>query len=1135
LSLFEHSVSVAALHHITGIPENDLSEDLAYLQRLGLVDSSVAIRYRDARLQLYNKLAKATRRELHAKSFEYLQNSDCGKADLARHAHLGGLVEHGTRLYVELASTAYAARDFRSAANFYESAAECAGNDGAELTPEASVSLAKCYGFLGKPMLAKSVLGALIARDTVRGDAELSSAVYAAMSSPLVESSKQKCVDLLRRAVVGLPVSSPNFARRHRALAAALIVSGDIEEAEAVTRRAKELCSDDDKKLLDDISGFIQMNRGAFKEAERSFAAAEFRHATRAVALTNRAICFEQLGDLNGALSLHSEALECSKAEGLIIPEIANIASLAAVETKMGNMRAAQTHNVSALKLLEKIRLGSGTPNLLGNFFVDAALHWTHRGNYAEALRSLRPQVASNSTGASPLDFFFIRLAMCEVFLALGNFRKAASSLRSIQDSPKGEFFDNERLLIQSALRQPSEHLRTRLERAIHFSRQQGLKHQECRLSVELASILINLKQPEEARAYAKESLSLAQRFGYAPLAARLLLILGLTSRERSEKEACLVASVRDASRMDLMPIMASASYHLGTLHSDSGDFHAALEHLSRSVSLTLKMADGVPDRGRFLAQPDHQRALQLFQRVASTVRQEPPIMGRPIARETSLFSGLYRLTSSVIAAVTPEASLATLLSSLSQCLSGIPAIVADTGNVVVTTVPNTVVPEGMKGRASAVFKRPTTKPLFLAMGNGAHSGVAVWMPIPALSIRAGIYVEYPVEAADAIDEREIEFLSISAAVARIPLDYAVVPPLSKVKERALECPSIVGRSDQIHRIYAQIDMAARSSATVLIQGESGTGKELVAKAIHEKSGRSAGQFIAVDCGTLPDSLIEAELFGAKKGAYTGSNADHIGLFEAAHQGTLFLDEISNASPALQVKLLRALQQREIRRVGETAPRPVDLRLIAATNRDLLPLLYAGEFRQDLYFRLKVLHIQIPPLRERPSDIPLLAASFLNRLNSVHNLRRSFAPGLLQGMTTHYFPGNVRELQNIVERAFHASAGPVISTIEFDRVEGGRGQVDTWFRQLLDGETTFWSIRDRFRRRDISREQVTELVDRGLRFTNGSYRTLAASFRIKGSDYRRFMDFLRRNDCLLDFRTYRNSVVAFADEQSPQP
>ncbi len=228
----------------------------------------------------------------------------------------------------------------------------------------------------------------------------------------------------------------------------------------------------------------------------------------------------------------------------------------------------------------------------------------------------------------------------------------------------------------------------------------------------------------------------------------------------------------------------------------------------------------------------------------------------------------------------------------------------------------------------------------------------------------------------------------------------------------------IVGKSRAMQQVFDLVDRIKDTPSNVLITGESGTGKEVIARALHEHSVRKNKPFVAVNCGALPENLIESELFGYRKGAFTGATSDREGLFEAANGGTLFLDEIGELPLSMQVKLLRVLQERKVRRVGDTNDRVIDVRLVAATNRDLNKAVETGEFREDLYFRLNVLHLALPPLRERPEDIPLLAHHFLQKNNA--DMGRSlpgFSDEALRYLQQYRFPGNVRELANIVERA----------------------------------------------------------------------------------------------------------------------
>jgi two-component system response regulator PilR (NtrC family) len=247
----------------------------------------------------------------------------------------------------------------------------------------------------------------------------------------------------------------------------------------------------------------------------------------------------------------------------------------------------------------------------------------------------------------------------------------------------------------------------------------------------------------------------------------------------------------------------------------------------------------------------------------------------------------------------------------------------------------------------------------------------------------------------------------------------------AKVDARERRTP-IVGRSAAIEKVLDLVRRVASSRTSVLITGESGTGKELVARALHEESDRKDAPFVVVNCGAIPENLLESELFGHEKGAFTSATSKKRGLFEAATGGTLFLDEIGELAPSLQVKLLRALQERVIRPIGASKETEVNVRLVAATNRELEKEVEAGRFRQDLFYRLNVIRIPMPPLRERTEDVPLLAEHFLAKHAGMHGKKLTFAPEALRWLIAQRYPGNIRELENVVERAAVLARGPVV-------------------------------------------------------------------------------------------------------------
>ncbi len=270
------------------------------------------------------------------------------------------------------------------------------------------------------------------------------------------------------------------------------------------------------------------------------------------------------------------------------------------------------------------------------------------------------------------------------------------------------------------------------------------------------------------------------------------------------------------------------------------------------------------------------------------------------------------------------------------------------------------------------------------------------------------------------VDEIRLIIHRALAEAERLRRGEAAAPP--RVDEPALR--GIIGRSAKMVELYKLISRVAAVDSTILITGESGTGKELVARTIHYNSSRVARPFMAINCGAIPEHLLESELFGHVKGSFTGAIAHKAGLLEVARGGTVFLDEVAEMSPMLQVKLLRFLQDHIFRRVGGTEDIEVDVRMMAATNKDLAQLIYQGGFREDLYYRLNVISVEIPPLRDRLEDLPLLVEKFLEFFAArAGRPAMRLAPEALAILTSHTWPGNVRELENVIERAVALSAG----------------------------------------------------------------------------------------------------------------
>lgn len=354
----------------------------------------------------------------------------------------------------------------------------------------------------------------------------------------------------------------------------------------------------------------------------------------------------------------------------------------------------------------------------------------------------------------------------------------------------------------------------------------------------------------------------------------------------------------------------------------------------------------------------------------------------------------------------------------------------------------------------------------------------------------------------------------------------------------------LVGASAAVLALQEEVHYASRCDAKVLITGESGAGKEIVARLIHDASLRRRSHMVTVNCAALTETLLETELFGHVRGSFTGAYRDRVGAFEQAHRGTVFMDEVGETTPRMQGLLLRFLETGEIQRVGsDQVQNRVDVRVIAATNRNLLENVAAKTFREDLYYRLNVIHLRVPPLRERKEDVPLLLNHFLETFARQYSVEMPrISASALETLIEHPWPGNVRELKNVVERIVirhqtgevdradlplevlrsapsGAVAGPVPKTI--------RATSDALFDQMVTGRQSFWAVvYAPFIARDLTRDDLRAIIRKGLEQTSGNYRVLVELFNMPQDDYKRFLGFLRKYQCHVPFQEFRSAAVS---------
>jgi DNA-binding NtrC family response regulator/tetratricopeptide (TPR) repeat protein len=1132
LSVLNAPVDIVVLSAICADTASKIRDPLQSLRMRGLLegpDYGVVMRPA-AKPLLLRSMTHRRRVSLYRRTFEILRENEHSPGELATYAFRAELAHEAGELYRQAAADAMAKKNYSQAACYYKSAQSCVSRGGAALRPNEREMLAACYHKMGKVAESRRLYQELIASAEIQKDPELLSLAQVRLAATLHKTEPEARVSLHRQAIEALPIGSLELPKRYSQLCCTLIKLGDIPSAEEALQKAEELMPVNDTHFLA-AKGSLLINAMQFK------AAAKYLQSRRSdtAAINNLGFCFEQLGKLRKAQALFKAVCQRGAATGYVPAEMMGLSNLGSIRTKLGDLYGARNLHADALARFELLRKReqSFDPNSFMTIYADVTTHHMHTANFKEAtdyLRRLRPAPGL----LFALDRIFCELVKCEFYQRLGQRKKAAAILAKLAPRSllSNSFLQIQKTLIEVRInRDASEKTITALQQALASAQKIETLYLQCEVLNELARVSIEMNDNNGAAHYAKRALGLSRRNGYRLLGARALLLAGMCAESQAQKQRYLYGSFQDASEMGLRELIAESAFQIGMFQLSLKNFVTAQEYLMRSISVVEDIAEGVPDRFRatYLALGPHRKALQALkicnpevQKLLS-VKSSTPDFGS----EKRYFAGLYQLTASANAGESAEAVVNSIANSLEATLSRAALVTLKHGDGYIDKAVRVKSQDAFLHRAHE-FIGKTKDRIYLGANTSAPHKPVAWIPLKSAVFEGGIYVVCgPQERS--FTEKEIEFLTVAGTIGSFALNSLEARRDDAIRSNISESHNIIGASKAIEEVHSHIEAAAGNAATVLIEGESGTGKELVAKAIHAAGARSKEPFVAVDCGALPESLIEAELFGARKGSYTGAVADRPGLFEAAHRGTLFLDEISNTTPGLQAKLLRVIQEREVRRIGETKGRPVDVRLIAATNQDLKILTEDGRFRTDLLYRLKVLHIRVPPLRNRRDDIPMLVQAFLQKLNTANQTKKYFSTQAMDQLSAHDYPGNVRELQNTIERAFFSAKGTAIVDIPLPAKTPsllGTEDVVSWFKDLSEGRKDFWSaVHNKYKRRDISREKVVALVDFGLRSTQGNYKALASTFHLKQREYRRFMDFLRRNDCLLDFRPYRKSAA----------
>jgi DNA-binding NtrC family response regulator len=712
------------------------------------------------------------------------------------------------------------------------------------------------------------------------------------------------------------------------------------------------------------------------------------------------------------------------------------------------------------------------------------------------------------------------QISLCNVLIDLGRTRAATRLLGRIHQATHGSRLNVVQFAFVASRTEKDPAVAAGLLReAITIAHDSKLIYEECKLKLEYCRRTITGNLPDTCSAELLDAESIAKANGYIPQQIDALVLRGalapsLIISKELYSEAFLLSRHHGSSL-----VQAYIAYALANTLECGSQFVPARRWYLRSCSLISRITEGVSGSLKRSFLRSHKWASACLGKIRkSAVATDNPRFDLPseLTGKASIYfrtlheiSELSRLKDSPLEFFSEVANIIARLTTWD-------AFVIEYGN------PDPQIKKciGKSGRHS------TESVAFIGIDSAQHFDHlpwrrrdSMWLPCGSHTPRVGLYLKFK----KAASETDGQFLSVLQRVLEEGL--STVGAKTSFVDRAADARwgDLVGSSDAFAQLCKEILRASAHAANVLIQGETGTGKELVAKAIHDRSHRRIKRFVPVDCGAIPDGLFESEIFGIRRGSFTGSDRDRKGLAEEADGGTLFLDEIANLSLQSQAKLLRFVQEKAIRRLGSTAEHALDVRILAASNVALSQLVREGKFREDLYFRLGTVVIHVPPLSSRTSDVVPLAEHFLHSLNAQNKTNKSFSVKTLSELSRRHFPGNVRELRNLVERCFYSSDTRILELPGEAREQQLRN-IEGWFREVTTGNRSFWSsIYVDYRQRRISRQDMRSLIDHGLRVTNGYYKALAKRFNITVSEYRRFMDFLRRNDCLLDFRPYRRS------------
>jgi Nif-specific regulatory protein len=1000
----------------------------------------------------YERIAEDRRRELHSLIAEYLRERGATPEALGHHYLMAGVHDRAGEYLMESARNAEGVFAFERAAHFYRSAIFCL-----EKTPPSE-------------KVSEEILGA-----------------YLGLGRALDFVSPVDATTPLEKAM-DIGAGKPEAAL---ALGNNLIHLGDNERAIGyLTRAAGDADRLGQKKLAGESrigQGFAYDKLGRLDMAERSylealdlFAEIDYPEGS-CRALNYMGIIRKRQGDINGALDFYRRALEISLQKGFLWLATSLYGNLGNLYTARGDQTAALQCYGKSLEMsraisdrrIESINLLNigHTSNELGRldegekYLYEAAAKFKEigdKGSGAITLNNLgllffrkgemRRSLESYDGGLTlsleigqPRPELANRIGLAEVYLTIADYARAESEANRAREMALAindiEQLEAILVILADLYIEKGDIVSARkvIEQYLSFVGQSASPYARCRMAL--------LARLAEVKGFETDSVSADARC--EPLQVRLEAAAALAGGNVRNPELWL-ARLDDAARKAISYYQYGEYWRLGGLK------FSFLTHCGEKFELARQQEKLTREITRALAGFDNRLTNNLLSALRITPEEKKGAIGMSKVSREERLEVLIRVTRTINTIRELDPLLNKIMDLALETLGGERGFIllfsdgSDPGGRVLeprvarNLAREDILSETTISHSSAIEVAQTGKPLLLARaGDGADARQSVLnfrissvlcVPLAVKGDVLGIvYVDS--RSGKTFTGEDLDFLTSFADLAAIAIENARLAEglskkniyLQKQVESIWGFGNIVGRSATMQRVFRMAESVAQTDVTVVITGESGTGKELLARAIHFAGQRRAGNFVPVDCGALAETLLESELFGYVKGAFTGATNDREGLFEVAGGGTVFLDEIANTSKGFQAKLLRVLQESEIRRVGDNRIRRVDVRVIAASNRDLETEVRSGNFREDLFYRLNVVNISLPPLKERPEDIPILANYFLERICAKQKApAKTFAPGALDALLAYDWPGNVRQLENICERMVIFAKGGIV-------------------------------------------------------------------------------------------------------------